>query len=81
VADLRLTEHPIADCPDPDSHCCWHDVDEPQGGYRTCFECWHVYQTAAELLAEHNKVLASLGLPPETDVERVHCCPFCTHSW
>lgn len=46
-----------------------------------CFECWHTYQTAPELLAEYNKVLASLGLEPETDVEQVHCCPLCVHSW
>ena len=31
--------------------------------------------------AEHNEVLASLGMPPETDVEQVHCCPLCVHDF
>lgn len=82
MADVAMLQHPFADCPNPDLHCHEHDVDtEPMKGYRWCPECWHMFATPAELLAEHNKVLASLGLPPETDVEQVHTCPHCVHDF
>jgi hypothetical protein len=91
MADTATPDvHGLEDCQAPGYHCYWHNVDEPAvpvslcpaGGFPVlCFECRHRYRAAAELLAEHNKVLASLGMPAETDVEQVHCCPACTHDW
>ena len=65
-----------------DQHCYTHHVDEPsEPAYRFCYECGHVWRTAAELLAEHNRQLAVYGRPPETDVNQVFCCPLCIHDW
>jgi hypothetical protein len=73
--------HGLEDCQAPGYHCYWHNADEPGDAFRVCFECHHAFLSAADLLAEHNKVLAGLGLEAETDVERVHCCPECSHNW
>jgi hypothetical protein len=73
--------HPPETCYGSASHCHWHHVDEPGDAFRVCFECRHAYLSAAELLAGHNKVLAELGMSPETDEERVHCCAHCAHDW
>ena len=82
MADTATPDvHGLEDCQAPGYHCYWHDVDEPGDAYRVCFECHHAYLSAADLLAEHNKVLASLGMEPETDVEQVFCCPCCTHNF
>jgi hypothetical protein len=73
--------HPPETCYGSALHCYWHNVDEPGDAYRVCFECKHAYLSAADLLAAHNAVLAGMGLEGESDVERVYCCPVCTHSW
>ena len=49
--------------------------------FRWCLECGHTYATAADLLAEHNKMQAATGLPADTDPDGVFCCPLCTHDW
>ena len=78
-----LTEpHPVEECYGSRLHCFSHDADEAPEGYRFCFECMHMFVTPAELLAEHNRVLAGLGIDRcDTDPDRVYCCPFCTHDW
>jgi len=63
-------------------HCHMHEVDEPcVPAFRWCLECGHTFATAGELLAEHNKILAAIGLPAETDADQVTCCAYCTHDW
>jgi hypothetical protein len=74
-------EHPIEVCYGSELHCLWHEVDEPREGFRYCLECAHMFATASELLAEHNKHLAEFGIEPETDPDGVYCCPFCIHDW
>lgn len=74
--------HPIEACYGSRLHCWSHDIDEPDlPWYRACFECKHVYRTAAELLAEHNKVLAQYDVEPETDAADIYTCPLCTHDF
>jgi hypothetical protein len=83
--------HPIEHCYGSRLHCWSHNADEPgeppvslypAGGFPVlCFECKHVFRSPAELLAEDNKVLAAFGDAPETDVNRVYCCPLCAHDW
>ena len=79
-----ITEpHPIEECYGSKLHCWSHDVDEPdQPAYISCFECKHVYRSAEELVAEHNKHLdPAWNEPAVTDPELVHCCPLCIHDW
>lgn len=85
---LRRIAGPIAD-PHPADACygsrlhCWsHDIDEPDSPcYRACFECKHVFRTAAQLLAGHNEHLAVYGCEPETDAGNVWTCPLCIHDF
>jgi hypothetical protein len=82
MPDLAALPHPLAACTQPDLHCHPHGVDsEPLKGYRWCFECQHMFATAADLLAAHNAVLAGMALEAEGDVGRVHACPFCVHDF
>ena len=82
IAGPLSEPHAIETCMGSPRHCWSHHIDaEPLKGYRWCLECCHMFATAGELLAEHNKVLAALGAAPETDAESVFCCAFCTHDW
>lgn len=82
-AGILAVPHPIETCYGSRLHCMIHGVDEPDGGYRSCGECWHVFRTAADLLGEHNRISqqARPGRRDETDPGRVFCCPFCCHDW
>lgn len=71
-------------------HCAWHHVDEPASpdDYRTCFECFHVFRTAGELLAAHNKLMSEIPSPSwapgtiiEIDAGNIHVCPLCAHDF
>lgn len=92
-----------------DPGCYFHgDEPIPPDCFRVCGECGHAF-TAAELLTEHNRVVAWLewiseqervkaptwdrsgqwigaAFPeaprvPESDPDRVHVCPLCTHDF
>lgn len=71
--------------------CVIHGVDEDDtGAHRTCAECWHVWKTEAELLADHNRVMrevaACCGIPqPLGDLRPgegvlIRICPLCAHD-
>ena len=82
IAGPIAGEHPVEVCYGSVAHCFWHDRDEPGDGYRVCYECRHLFATPGALLAEHNRQLAQYpDQEPETDVSKVHCCPFCIHDW
>ena len=87
MGDLRIAtdlgQHDISTCMGSRLHCWSCDRDEPEvGAYRACLECGHVWRTADELLAAHNRELARYpGNIPETDAARVSCCPLCIHNW
>jgi len=58
--------------------------------FRRCLECGHVYPTAADLLAEHAALVATINRetspdnPPMvalTDPEKIHACPACAHDF
>jgi hypothetical protein len=81
IAGPITTRHPVEACYGSMHHCYSHEVDEPFTGVRWCFECRHMFATAEELLAGHNRQLAGFGMPPETDVGQVHDCPWCLHAF
>lgn len=60
MSDLDRQTCPICgrpDCGDPTTSCCFiHHEVEPLGAdpYRVCFECGHVYQAPADLVAAYN---------------------------
>jgi hypothetical protein len=58
--------------------------------YRTCFECGHVYPTAADLLAAHVALVTQINretspdnplMVAQTDPDRVDVCPACAHDF
>ncbi len=57
--------HDPRDCASPKNHCFAHNEDELADAghpfHRICGECFHVYRSASELLAEHNQVIAELN--------------------
>lgn len=73
-------------------HCYSCGVDEPDGGYITCGECFHVYRTAGELRRAYRRRALSL---PVYDVPRwriwrhaltirakkIYFCQHCTHDF
>jgi hypothetical protein len=65
--------------------CYAHYRCEPlrDGDYRICFECFHVFRTADELIAAHRAVLEQIGstLNPRTDPEAIFSCPECSHDF
>jgi hypothetical protein len=90
IAGPIAEPHPADACYGSRLHCWSHDADEPgepasvcpaQGFPLCCYECRHLFLTAADLLAAHNAEMTRLGLPAETDAARVFCCPFCIHDW
>ena len=75
-------EHAAETCHGSQLHCFWHERDEPGEPWHVCFECKHNYLSAADLLAEHNRVLAEMGCDHRAiRAEAVFCCPFCLHDW
>lgn len=65
--------------------CYSHNVDEPRdtNTYRVCFECNHVYQTEADLLAAHNRNKAEMGDGPEQQLtpSLASFCAECIHDF
>jgi hypothetical protein len=68
----------------PNEHCYSHNAHEPipEKYYRICGECWHVFVTPEELMAEHNNRLDEVGAPlGGCTVDQIPCCPLCTHDF
>lgn len=62
--------------PDDEHHCWLHHVDEhPDGAYRVCGECFHVFPTAANL---EEALLADGISKPAADI---FACPECAHDF
>ena len=64
--------------------CFSHDVDEPRDAdtYEVCFECNHVYQTEADLLAAHNRTLLANKERPRTELGSLaYFCAECLHDF
>lgn len=86
---------PVSSWPDPlPEDWCWsHGRSEPMGAdiYRMCGECFHVFPTEAELIADHNRELAemrkrhsdeaSAEMPDATSGEEIWSCPHCIHDF
>jgi hypothetical protein len=48
--------------------------------YRVCPECFHVYETAADLVAADQAAWAD-GPHPPRDPDKIYSCPECTHDF
>ena len=48
--------------------------------YRECGECWHVFQTKADLQAACDALCDEAGWT-RLDAEVVGSCPLCVHDW
>lgn len=74
-----------------DPGCYFHGEEPiPDEYYIICLECGHCYVTANELLITFNNENYKLwfqfqqGLNPwipETDVDNIHFCAYCTHDF
>lgn len=79
------------------NHCLTHDVDEectPES-YTWCAECWHIFPTVADLLADHAALVERLNAHPinpppgfsapplvaKTDPDQIWSCPHCAHDF
>ena len=74
-----------------DPGCYFHGEEPiPETYYLICIECGHCYHTAEDLLKNFNDTGYELwfayeqGLNPwvpETDVDRITFCAYCTHDF
>ena len=68
-------------------HCSWHNLDEaPDGAYRVCAECGHVYRTAEDLRRAWADAAVDASVRQALDViappvEQICGCPYCAHDW
>ena len=79
--DLVNPHEPSEAC--ADTHCYWHNVDEPStGACRICGECGHVFGSPENLRAEWKAnappELARQDVPP---ADEITFCPLCAHSF
>lgn len=59
-------------------HCWWHHTDEnPEGAYRVCGECFHVWRTADDLEYACREVNGGRHVP----AEKIDACPECCHDF
>lgn len=74
-----------------ESTCAIHGY-EPLNGteFKVCGECHHAFKTEADLLYEHNKLIAEIAVTEQNrdllrnmtpDPRRVYACPLCTHDF
>jgi len=62
--------------------CCRSEPIPEGGAFQVCYECGHVYAAEADLLADHNAVLADMGEPPRTDLDQLrYFCAHCIHDF
>lgn len=79
---------------DQDNDWCFsHNRREPvdENTYRVCGECFHVFQTEADLIRDHNAELADMRsrhsddaareMPDATSGETIVTCPHCVHDF
>lgn len=61
--------------PEGEHHCWFHHADEhpTEDTYQVCGECWHVYQTAADLEAAWDG--------PHRTAAEIYSCPECAHDF
>lgn len=74
-----------------DPGCFFHGEEPiPETYYRICIECGHCYVTANELLIEFNNSNYEMWFKweqglypwvPETDVDNIYYCAYCTHDF
>jgi len=83
MGDPSVPHEPTPEC--APLHCWWHNTDEPDGGYRACFECRHVYATAEDLREAWRAEVAVAALPGAVVVvppaDEIGACPLCAHDW
>lgn len=67
----------------PDDWCFIHGIEEPfrEGDYRVCGECWHVFRTPEELVAETAKYFDHPEAPPVPTADEIWTCPLCAHDF
>jgi hypothetical protein len=85
VAPEFVTPHNAsAEC--GDMHCYYHGLDEdPEGAFRVCGECFHVYRTAEALReawgAEVSEAVPESGPVTPPPAEKILACVYCCHDW
>lgn len=79
--------------PLPDDWCWSHGRSEPvdDDTYRVCGECFHAFQTEADLIREHNAELAEMRkrhsgeanaeISDATSGAEIWTCPHCIHDF
>lgn len=77
-----MPHEPTAEC--ATMHCAHHNEDEPGPGYLACLECFHLYETEADLQAAY--VDASVAIDPAVSraaphVSKILFCPLCGHDF
>ena len=80
----KITYEPSPCQHEPFDFCMSHYRCEPmtESTYTVCGECGHAFDTADDLLRDHNAVLVELGIDRiDTDPEKVWVCPHCTHDF
>lgn len=66
------------------THCYMHHSDEsPEGAWRICGECFHVYRSPEDLQREwtDNAPPDLPGRETPPPVENIYFCPLCVHDW
>lgn len=80
--------HPFGDPPGPGwwsdcySHYCWEKVAERP--FLICGECFHVFNTAEELVEDDRKARQEFMVPDVAkprDPDQIFCCPHCVHDF
>ncbi len=66
-----------------DLGCFWHGEEPiPDGAYLVCGECWHCFDTPADLLTAVATMCTELGMTMTTvDADAVTFCPLCSHDF
>lgn len=67
---------------DGDPGCFWHGPEPiPEGAFRVCGECWHCFETEADLRAAVATMHQECELPPPAPDAPLWVCPLCAHDF
>lgn len=72
-----MTQPPL---PDDWCYSCGRSEPMTPSTYRVCPECFHVYETAADLVAADQAAWAD-GPHPPRDPDKIYSCPECAHDF
>lgn len=63
---------------------CWiHNASEVQtvDSFKTCGECWHVWQTEADFWRDVDELHVEMGWPLWSRDRPVYSCPICSRDF